>query len=146
MVLVPVHVLDRQVVAALGLQLGAGLALGAAVDGALLGAYQEFLVARLGAEVEAGGCRLAGDGGLVVLGGVDLGLLVIKLDHVDGGFLLVRTLILQLELHNDLAFELALDHAPGTELAVTGYRLEAAGTVGIPADLPDWVVVFATLH
>lgn len=146
MVLVPVHVLDRQVVAALGLQLGAGLALGAAVDGALLGADQEFLVARLGAEVEAGGCRLAGDGGLVVLGGVDLGLLVIKLDHVDGGFLLVRTLILQLELHYDLAFELALDHTPGTELAVTGYRLEAAGTVGIPADLPDWVVVFATLH
>jgi len=146
-VLVPVDVLDGQVVALVGHELGAGLTLGALVDGALLGSYQELAVAQFGAEVEAGGCGLARDGGFLVLGRVYVGLLVLEVNHVDADLLVFRILLLQLQLHNHFALELGLHQTPRAEFAVRGDRLEALGVLlGVPADLPDRVVVFATLH
>lgn len=61
-VLVPVHVLHRQGVPALGLQLSTCLRFTALVDSTFLGADEEFSVVVLRAEVEAGGCRLPRDG------------------------------------------------------------------------------------
>lgn len=118
-VVVPVHVLDGQFVAALGLQLGAGLGLGALVDGTLLGADQELAVVVLGAEVEAEGCCLLGDGGLLVLGGSVAGhVLAVELEHVDSGVLVALAVLLEFEHHDDLALEFALDQPPGAQLAV----------------------------
>lgn len=65
-VVVPVHVLDRQRVAALGLQLGAGVGLAALVDGAFLGADEEFAVVVFRTEVEAGGCCVTSNGRVLV--------------------------------------------------------------------------------
>lgn len=96
MVLVPVDVVDGQVVAFVGHQIGACVTLGTLVDSAFLGADQELAVAQLGAEVEAGGCGLAGDCGLLVLRRVDVGLLVIEVNNVDADFLVLRVLLLQL--------------------------------------------------
>lgn len=66
-VVVPVDVVDGQFVAAVGLEVGAGVRLGALVDGAFLSSDQEFTVIVLGAEVEAECCGLLGNGRLVIL-------------------------------------------------------------------------------
>jgi len=65
-VLVPVHVLDRQGVSAVGLEVGACLRFTTLVDGAFFGTDQEFSVVVLRAEVEAGGCRLPRNGRVLV--------------------------------------------------------------------------------
>lgn len=147
MVLVPVHVVDLEGVPALGHQLGACLAFGTLVDGALLSPDQELTVTLLGTLVEAGGRGQTRDGGLLGLGALVACVLVVELEHVDDHLLVLRVLFLEFELHDDFAFELALDQTPGAELAIAGNRLETLGEfVGVPPDLPDGVVVLATLH
>lgn len=147
-VVVPVHVVDRQFVAALGLQLRARLGLGALVDGALLRADQELAVVVLGAEVEAQRGGLLRDGRLLVLGGlVARDVLAVELEHVDGGVFVALGVLLEFEHHDDLALEFALDQPPGAEFAVRGHGLEVLGVaVRVPPDLPHGVVVLAALH
>jgi len=148
-VVVPVHVLHRQSVASVCFQVGAGLRLGALVDRALLRADQELAVVLLGAEVEAGGCRVPGDGRVLVLRGLVAGhVLVVQLNHVNCTWVLtLHCLLFQFEHHDDLAFQLALNQAPRTQFTIAGHCLEVFSIFfRIPAYLPDWVIVFPTFH
>lgn len=63
---VPVHVLDGQGVSAVGHEVSSSVGLRALVDGSLFGSDQEFAVALLRAEVEAGCSSIAGDCGVVI--------------------------------------------------------------------------------
>jgi len=61
-VLVPVHVLDWQGMASVGLELSPSLRFGTFMDGSLFSPYKEFPVIILGTEVETGGSCLTCNG------------------------------------------------------------------------------------
>jgi len=112
MVAVPVHGEDGQRVRFVGLELLSGVALGALVDVAFLGAYQEH-VFDIGVEVEAEAAGEAAEHALLLLFGLDLVQLAVDASNpVQLLFVVHLVLFLalrDLQCHDLLALQLVSD-------------------------------------